>query len=196
MIHLKIIAVAFALAMDAMSVSMAVGVRWHGRRQRFRLAWHMGLWQLIMPLMGWSVGVQAARALRSAGAYVAGALVFGIGAKMLYEALKSAPGSIEKRERDAVAGALHLTKRDPTRGWSLVLLSVATSVDALVVGFSLGLKGSAIIWEASVVIGIVAAAMSLTGVAIGKRVGQALGRSAELLGAGVLMILGVLFVWL
>ena len=85
--------------------------------------------------------------------------------------------------------------RDPTRGWSLVMLSIATSLDALVVGFSLELRSPGVsIWWPSVIIGIVAATMALTGIAVGKFMGEKLGKWAELLGAVVLMAIGVSFV--
>ena len=84
---------------------------------------------------------------------------------------------------------------DPTRGWSLLLLSLATSIDALVVGISLGLKGHAI-WQASIFIGLGAALMAILGVTIGKRAGKAFGRKAEFIGAVVMMGLGVSFLWL
>jgi putative Mn2+ efflux pump MntP len=77
-----------------------------------------------------------------------------------------------------------------------VVLSVATSLDALVVGFSLRLKDmGAQIWLTSAVIGVVAAAMSLAGVIIGKHAGKRLGRWAEVGGAVLLMGLGVSFLW-
>ena len=72
------------------------------------------------------------------------------------------------------------------------MLCVATSIDALVVGFSLGIRGLQI-WLASVVIGIVAAVMALMGVIIGKRLGKTFDRTAEFIGAVILMILGVIF---
>ena len=192
---LKVMAIAVGLGMDAMSVCMAVGVKWHGPRQRFRLAWHMGLFQFLMPLAGWAVGSGVAGMLAGVGRYVAAVLVFAVGVKMLYEALKSHPGAAAEGAEHFVEEHAHLHPKDPTRGWSLVLLSVATSIDALVVGFSLGLKGQGI-WLASAIIGLVAAGMALAGVAIGKRIGKALGRPAELAGAVVLMVLGVSFLWI
>ena len=186
---LPIIAVAVGLGMDAMSVCMAVGVRWHGRRQKFRLAWHMGLFQFLMPILGWLAGDRLAQLLATWGTYVAAGMVFAVGAKMLYEAIKSHPGAAAEH---AAEGRRH---RDPTRGWSLVILSVATSLDALVVGFSLGLRGQGI-WLTSLIIGIVAGAMALAGVVLGKRIGAAMGRPAEILGGVVLMGLGVVFLWI
>jgi putative Mn2+ efflux pump MntP len=192
-----ILLVALGLGTDAMSVCMAVGVKWHGPRQMFRLSWHMGLFQFLMPLAGFFAGRELAGLLSAVGKPLAGLLVIAVGAKMLYEAMKSHPGAVAARtgraiQKTAVKGERH-TPADPTRGWSLVLLSVATSVDALVVGFSLGLGGQgAIVWP-SLVIGLVAAAMSLTGVAIGRRAGLAFGRRAEIVGAVLLIGLGLSF---
>lgn len=187
--------VAAGLGMDAMSVCMGVGVRWHGPRQKFRLAWHMGMFQFLMPILGWLAGKQLAGLVQSVGRYLAAALVFAVGVKMLYEALRSRPGVVAEDAEQFVEKELRIRPGDPTRGWSLVALSVATSIDALVVGVSLGLKGASI-WQESIIIGIVAGLMALTGVAIGKRAGKALGRHAEAAGAVVLMGLGVSFLWM
>jgi putative Mn2+ efflux pump MntP len=193
---LEVLAIAVALGLDAMSVSAAIGVRWHGPRQKFRLAWHMGLFQFLMPVLGWLAGARLASLLEEVGSYVAAALVFAVAGKMLYEAVKSHPGAAEEAVATAAGTATATARPDPTRGWSLMALSVATSLDALVVGFSLGLKGtSSIIWP-SLVIGVVAAAMSLAGVMVGKSLGDRFGKPAEIAGAVVLMLLAVSFlVW-
>jgi len=189
---LTIIVIAVCLGADAMSVCTAVGVKWHGPRQKFRLVWHMGLFQFLMPLIGNALGRQLAGPLREVGAYVSGVLVVGIGLKMLIEAWKGRPGAAAKAAEHAVEGT---RRKDPTRGWSLMALSVATSLDALVAGVSLGLKGQAILMP-SIVIGLVAALMSLLGVILGKTVGRAFGRWAEVVGAIVLIALGVSFPWI
>ena len=63
------------LGMDAMSVSAAVGVKWNGPHQKFRLAWHMGLSQFLMPCAGYAMGKPLASLLSSYGKYAAAALV-------------------------------------------------------------------------------------------------------------------------
>jgi len=185
---LEIFAIAVGLGADAMSVCVAIGVRWHGPRQKLRLAWHMGLFQAVMPILGWLAGSHLAGLLRSVGSYVAATLVFAVGLKMLLEAIRSHPGGVAEWEQR------RLHAKDPTRGWSLVALSVATSIDALVVGVSLGLRGGEI-WVSSLIIGLVAAMMALTGVALGKRIGRAVGRPAEIAGAVVLLVLAVTFLF-
>jgi len=188
----QVLALAVGLGMDAMSVCMAVGVRWHGPRQKFRLAWHMGLFQFLMPLLGWVAGRPLAGAISKVGTFVAAGLVFAIGAKMLYEVIRAAPGAVAEGVEHAAEHGLHVRPADPTRGWSLVGLSVATSIDALVAGFSLGLRG-ANVWVASLVIGVVAGLMALAGVVAGRRIGQTLGTAAEVAGAVILMGLAVVF---
>ena len=188
-------ALAVGLGMDAMSVCMSVGVRWHGPRQKLRLAWHMGLFQFVMPLLGWLCGQELARLLAGVGRYLAAVLVFAIGLKMLWEAIKSYPGKVAEGTEHLAEKELHIHPKDPTRGWSLLALSVATSIDALVVGFSLGVRGSEI-WQASTIIGVVAALMALSGVYIGQHAGRAFGKHAEFAGAIVLMGLGVAFLWI
>jgi putative Mn2+ efflux pump MntP len=188
--------IAVGLGMDAMSVAMAVGTRWHGPRQRFRLALHMGLFQALLPVAGWLLGRQLARLLKTVGVYIASVLVFGIGLKMLLEAIESHPGAAaEYTYEHAEFHHHHQKKADPTRGLSLIGLSFSVSIDAFVVGFSIGLKGQEI-WQAGIVIGVVAALMALLGIAIGKRLGDRFGKTAEIFGALVLMVLGIVFLWL
>jgi len=209
----SILGIAVGLGADAMSVSAAIGVKWHGPGQKFRLAWHMGLFQFLMPMAGWAVGQTLAGVLHRYGTYIAAGLVFAVGAKMFYEAWKNHPGqvaeaeeeflekiekTVEKTVEKAVEKVLHRHPKDPTRGWSLFALAIATSLDALVVGFSLALKGYdgfASIWLPCVEIGMVAAAMSLAGVLLGQYVGKAIGRPAEFLGALVLITLAVSFLF-
>jgi putative Mn2+ efflux pump MntP len=192
---LELIAVAIGLGMDAMSVCMAVGVRWHGWRQRMRLAISMGSFQAVMPLAGWAAGRQLASLLTTWGRPIAAVCVILIGLKMLLEAWRSHPGAAAEAIEHEMERDLRLKVTDPTRLGPLVLLSLATSIDSLVVGFSLALRNGAI-WRASIVIGLVAAGMALAGVMIGKQLGGALGRRAELIGGAVLISLGVSFFWL
>lgn len=195
--------IALGLGMDAMSVSAAIGVTWNGPRQKFRLAWHMGLFQLLMPCIGFALGRPLASMLSNWGTYVASGLVFALGVKMLYEVIKEHPGAVAEGIEHAQERAMGRGGKDPTKGWSLVVLSVATSLDALVVGFSLSLKQTSsgigpwvYVLQSSVIIGLVAAAMALAGVVIGKRLGKALGKWGETVGALVLIGLAISFLML
>ena len=186
------LAVAIGLGADAMSVSAAVAVRWHGRRQVLRMAAAMGLFQFAMPIAGYLGGRQLAGVLSKAGHVLAAGLVILVGVKMAYEALKAGPGGPEERAAEWEARRTH--SGDPTRGLSLLVLSVATSLDALAVGVSLGIRHGEIVLTSGV-IGLVAATMVVVGMALGRHLGRLFGQAAELIGALVLIGLGVALFW-
>ncbi len=80
--------------------------------------------------------------------------------------------------------------KDPTSGWRLVLLSVATSLDAFAVGLTLAMLGTAILVPA-LVIGMVTASFTTGGMLLGRRVGAAWGRGVEVLGGLILIAIGI-----
>ena len=116
-------------------------------RHIFRVAFHFGLFQALMPLIGWFVGQSFATYVKSVDHWVAFGLLAFIGGRMLWESRK------ETEEQ---------TDLDPTRGWMLVMLSVATSIDALAVGLSMAFLGINI-WVPAIVIGLVARHVKLPG---------------------------------
>lgn len=164
--------------MDAFAVSIGVGLtlRQVSGRQTFRLAWHFGLFQALMPILGWLAGLTVERWIAAFDHWVAFTLLAVVGGRMIYEAFQE-----PSPEKDAC---------DPTRGMSLVVLSVATSIDALAVGLSLGVIGEQI-WYPAVVIGVVAGVLTVVGLQLGRRFGAALGRRMEVLGGVVLVGIGV-----
>ncbi len=168
---------AIALGMDAFAVAAAVaaGLPRMSVRHTFRLTWHFGLFQGLMTVIGWYGGERIATFLSGVNYCIAFGLLALLGVKMIYE-------SIGSEERDC--------RYDPTRGWSLVGLSVATSIDALAVGVTLGLLGVSV-WRPAVVIGAAALLMTFVGMALGRRVGVYLGRWAERAGGVVLIAIGV-----
>jgi putative Mn2+ efflux pump MntP len=174
-----ILGVALALAMDAFAVSLGLGLSLKPatRGQTFRLAFHFGLFQFLMPIAGWAAGERLIRSIERYDHWVAFALLLTVGGKMVFESFR--PEKESRRERP-----------DPTRGASLVVLSVATSLDALAVGLSLAALRVAIIFPA-VVIGIVAAAVTVMGMKLGPALGRVIGRRAELPGGLTLILIGV-----
>jgi len=175
---LTLIGVAVGLAMDAFAVSIGAGLtlKTVDARQTLRLAWHFGLFQALMPIIGWLAGLSVERWIAPVDHWIAFGLLAVIGGKMIHEALKD---DDEETRRG-----------DPTKGWSLVLLSLATSIDALAVGLSLALLDVSIWWPA-VVIGLVAGAFTTVGMQLGKRFGALLGRRMESVGGIVLIAIGV-----
>ena len=174
---LDVLLIAVGLAMDAMVVSAGSGAsgRSRGHRASFRLGFHFGLFQFLMPILGWFAGSAIASAMAAVDHWIAFAVLAFVGGRML-------KGGLDPQE-DTPRG-------DPSRGWSLILLSIATSIDALAVGFSLALIGVEI-WFPAVVIGLVTAVMSVAGLHLGARLGARFGNRMEVVGGVILILVGV-----
>jgi len=178
MTGLTLLGIAFALAMDAFAVALGTGLnlpRLTGRHL-FRLGFHFGLFQALMPIIGWLAGLTVQRWIVSFDHWVAFGLLGFVGGKMLWEALHG--------EDDVNASS------DPTRGWSLVILSIATSIDALAVGLTLAMLNIEV-WYPALIIGLVAGGMTLTGMLLGRRLGSAWGPRVEVLGGLILIGIGL-----
>jgi putative Mn2+ efflux pump MntP len=166
---------AFALGCDAFAVGMAVGTRSPCSRACFRLWFHFGLFQFLMPIIGWYSGKTIIVYFADYDHWIAFGLVFVIASKMLFESLK--------KDEDAIE-----TKADPTRGLSLVGLSLATSMDALGLGLGMGVTGMNLFFPA-VIIGVVASIMTWTGLKLGKNLSARFGKKVETFGALILYLI-------
>ena len=171
---------AFALAMDAFAVAVATGVssRQITFRQTFRLAWHFGFFQFMMPVIGWIAGLSIRSLIEQYDHWVAFLLLLFVGGNMIREAFQHK--------------TIETEKNDATKGVTLVMLSVATSIDALAVGLSFSML-KITIWFPAIVIGIIAALCTGLGVHIGKKVGSSshLSSYADALGGIVLIGIGM-----
>ena len=174
---------ASALAMDAFAVAIASGMAMAtvGARQTFRMAWHFGLFQALMPVIGWFLGQSVRAYIENYDHWIAFVLLTYMGVKMIREAFA------EEEVRQRV---------DPTRGWTLMVLSVATSIDALAVGLSLSMLRLSI-WLPALVIGLVALVFTGVGLHLGRTASRArrLGRVAEWGGGAVLIAIGGRILW-
>ena len=172
----NLLGISVGLAMDAFAVSIVAGmaVAPVTPRHTFRMAFHFGLFQFLMPILGWLAGNEVVSYISAYDHWAAFGLLGLVGGKMVLEARH------EKAPDRTV---------DPTRGLMLVALSVATSIDALAVGLSMAFIRVSI-WVPSVVIGLVAATLSAVGILFGSRLGPRWGRWAELTGGIVLLLIG------
>lgn len=186
---IEITVLALALAADAFSVAVGVGIALtsaHGNasgrlsgRPLFRLSWHFGLFQFLMPIVGWAAGrtvVTSLAWIEQADHWIALGLLTYVGGKMIWEARKP------EADRDRT--------QDPTRGLSLVILSLATSMDALAVGLSMAMLRVAILLPC-VIIGLVAGGMTILGMTLGRRLGRLFSSRIETVGGLVLILIGI-----
>lgn len=173
-----IFVIALALAMDAFTVSVGISLSLKEltRQQVFRISFHFGFFQFMMPIIGWGAGQYVMKSIQAVDHWVAFGLLLLIGFKMMYESIKKE----KQREKKVI---------DQTKGFPLILLSVATSIDALAVGLSFAVLRVVILYPA-IVIGIVAFLVTIIGAKIGPVLGQIFGRRAEFVGGLVLILIG------
>lgn len=174
---ISIFGIALALAMDAFAVALAAGAVLNPLtgRHLFRLGFHFGLFQALMPIGGWLVGMTVQKWITAYDHWIAFALLVFVGGRMILEAFE------EKSESNA---------SDPTRGLTMVMLSVATSIDALAVGLSLAMLGVSV-WLPAAVIGVVAGVLTVAGMLLGRRLGGSWGKRVEVCGGLVLCGIGL-----
>jgi putative Mn2+ efflux pump MntP len=175
---LIILSIALALAMDAFTVSVGISLKPEGlrRQQIFKLCLFFGVFQCLMTLLGWLAGSKTISFIQEFDHWVAFGLLVVIGSRMIYESSRPQIHSKNK-------------KQNLTEGWSIIMLSFATSIDAFAVGLSFAALHADILIPA-VIIGIVASVMTLLGVKLGPIFGRILGKRAEFIGGLVLIFIG------
>ena len=178
MTFVEILLIAVALAMDAFAVSLAMVAsgRSTGPRAAFRLSFHFGLFQFLMPVAGWALGRSIVSYISAFDHWVAFGLLLFVGGRMVY----SGAGP---RDEEKPPG-------DPSRGLSLVILSLAVSIDALAVGLTFAMLEVSI-WYPSLVVGVTASLISLVGIHLGNRLSERFGQRMEIIGGIVLILIGL-----
>ena len=175
---LEILALSVALAMDAFAVAVGAGctVRRVTAGHYLRMAGAFGFFQFFMPVLGWFLGLSVRGWIESWDHWLAFLLLAWIGGNML----RDTGGDDE----DCAC--------DPSRGRTLLVLAVATSIDALAVGLSFALLKMPV-WGPSIIIGVVCAIITAAGLFLGRRLAAAaiFGRRAEMVGGLVLIGIGI-----
>ena len=175
--------------MDAFAVALTAGVRLQsvGVSRTLRMAGTFGIFQFLMPVAGWLLGVKAQRYIESYDHWLAFALLSFVGGKMLWEAWKNR-GKTEEE----------CTYTDPTTGRTLLMLGIATSLDAMAVGLSMALLDIDV-WIPAAIIGVVCFAITTIGLHMGRLICTIkgfsslgnLGNKANVLGGLVLVAIGL-----
>jgi putative Mn2+ efflux pump MntP len=176
MLFLEALILALALSADAFSVAATVALYHRSVREVARLSFHFGLFQGLLAAAGYLLGSVFLSLIESIDHWLAMGILLGIGVRMIWVGLHDHP-----RGENAT---------NLTRGWHLVGLSLAVSVDALAAGVSLPATRLAPV-STIVLIGIVAALAAVLGMWLADYVKQWAGRQAEILGGIVLILLGI-----
>lgn len=169
--------ISFGLAMDALAVSLGIGTSGQipTRRGKIRLAAHFGIFQSGMTALGWLVGGTIVGYVEDYDHWLAFAL-------LVYVGLNLIRAGLGKKEQ--------AFDQDPSTGKVLVVLSLATSIDAFAIGLSIAFLGVPVLLSV-VLIGLVACLLSLVGLFAGIRLGQAFGQRMEVAGGILLVLIGL-----
>lgn len=164
--------------MDSLAVSVANGImikKLHVRHA-FRIAFSFGFFQAIMPLIGWAAGITFSIYIKEIDHWVAFGLLTLVGSRMIWESISSS------KKDEAVKNCLHF----PT----LLILSLATSIDALAVGVSFAFLDMTI-WFPILLIGLITFVICFFGVILGKKLGPFFGNKLGIIGGLVLIGIGI-----
>jgi putative Mn2+ efflux pump MntP len=174
--YLTVGLIAVGLAMDCFAVSLCKGLATKVGRTKtvFQMAFFFGVFQAGMPLIGFAAGIYLLDIISGYDHWIAFGLLGAVGSKMLWEAYRS--------EGTESCGSLGLRE--------LLVLSVATSIDALAVGLSFAFMKMPILFAAGI-IGVVSFLFSLMGFFLGKKAGERFGGYAEIAGGLILIGIGV-----
>ncbi len=170
------ILIAVGLAMDSFSVSVANGLTRPSVTvaNAVKIGVFFGFFQAIMPVLGWLAGVNVLELIAGVDHWVAFGLLCFIGGRMMYEALRT--------DAKKILGSLSVGV--------LLVLSLATSIDALAVGLSLSFARVSIVAPA-IATGIITFALSFIGMYLGSRFGRFLKNKIEVLGGVILLLIGI-----
>lgn len=175
--YLTITLISLGLAMDALAVSLGIGTAGQiaSLRGKVRLAAHFGIFQSLMAFLGWLAGETIIHYIKGFDHWVAFALLGYVGINMVRSGFNHTRQAFEQ---------------DPSTGKVLVLLSVATSIDAFAVGLSIAFLKIPVLLSV-VLIGVVALLLSAIGLFAGIRLGETFGKRMEILGGLILLSIGI-----
>ncbi|MBX5328923.1 MAG: manganese efflux pump MntP family protein [Candidatus Bathyarchaeota archaeon] len=175
----EIIIIALGLAMDAFAVSVANGMitTKHSRNSdALKMATFFGSFQAFMPIIGWAIGLGLIDFISGFDHWVAFGLLGFIGCKMIYEAIRKV-----KEEKKVKTLSVHV----------LLILAIATSIDALAVGISFAFLKIASIAIPAIIIGVVTFLLSFFGASTGNKLGEVFGKKIEIVGGLILIGIGL-----
>jgi len=173
---ITIILIAVGLAMDAFAVSIAKGMAISRQRRKFALllGGFFGGFQMLMPAIGWLVGLSFKEIIMGVDHWIAFGLLAFIGVKMIYDSTR--------KDSDK--------KDESLRLHSILILAIATSIDALMVGLSFAFLNTSIL-EPILVIGLITFMLSVIGFFFGCGLGRVFGNKIKIVGGLILIAIGL-----
>lgn len=176
----ELLLTAIALSMDAFAVSVCKGLGMRRMRydQALVISLYFGVFQALMPLIGWLLGTSFSRYIQAFDHWIAFVLLAFLGGKMLWDVFH------EKEDGEQESAERRLDHRE------LFMLAIATSIDALAVGIAFACL-EVNIWRSISIIGVTTLVISFAGVWIGNRFGNRFQKKAEIAGGLVLILIGV-----
>ena len=178
---LDIVLIGIGLSMDAFAVATCkgLGMRKINWKKTILIGVYFGGFQALMPVLGWLLGTSFTVYIESVDHWIAFGLLVFIGGKMILEAIRKKEGEEEPEELD-----------QPIKHRELLILAIATSIDALAVGISFAAIGTPIV-PAAPVIGCITFVLSIVGVCIGNQFGSRFEKKAEIAGGVILILIGI-----
>jgi putative Mn2+ efflux pump MntP len=172
-----ILFIAFGLTFDTFAVSVSTGICVNQIRfwQAVRVSLILSFFQALMPIIGWFGAIQIKTHLQGYDHWIAAVLLWGIGAKMIWE-------TFWVKEEDK--------SKNPLKTSVIIAMAIATSIDALAVGVSFGFL-DVNMYVSTFIIGYTTFLVAMVGMLLGKKAGNLLGRYSEILGGLVLIIIGI-----
>lgn len=168
--------IAVALGMDAFSLGIGIGMQGLTISQILKVSTTIGIFHIIMPLVGVAIGHYLSTMIGDVATVIGGSLLVFLGLNMIWSSFAEKDG----HSLNQIAGI------------GLLLLAFSVSIDALSIGFSLGLF-SVDIWFAILLFGLMGGVMTALGLSIGTKIGHWLGEYGEIFGGIILLVFGIKF---
>lgn len=185
-----IILVAIILGADAFSLSMGMGIKGASRRYEIRFSLLVGLFHVLMPLLGLSLGLAAGKVLGVWAGRIGAVVLIYIGLEMLWKSYRELKPQVVTFAETRESLSYNDNEINADNWVSLLILTVSVSIDALTVGFSLGTIKAPILFTV-VIMGIIAGSMTMLGFKGGKILSRVVGSYAQAVGGLVLLGLAV-----
>ena len=193
---ITIVLTAIALSMDAFAVSVTKGMTLKNLTKgiAIRIALFFGVFQAVMPLMGWMLGISFQGYIKAIDHWIALILLSILGGKMIYEFYENRKEVITEKEEAANEASTTLEEEEKSKSElsnkELTTLAIATSIDALAIGVSFAFLNVNIV-SSSLIIGLITFIVCFIGVIAGKKIGGVFKDYAELIGGIILILIGI-----